>query len=151
MKTVNDILGLNPLITYWMIMNYRKSTKIGEIINGTLYFDENEYEEIIGIIYKDSREKRKFIYKYIKEHPAIEAEELYKHLIRYTNEYPYTKENVDGFLCDISQPETYLTKFPGLYEDDRNRLFVEGYEINTNKKYDKNHGLFCDIIKRRMN
>lgn len=148
MYTINDILKDNFFISYWQIMNFRRFNDIGSVIDGTLYFTKFEKDYLIEEIVKDSDKKRKFVYNYIKNHPAIKEQDLWKHLQRYANEYQFTKDNVASTLADISQPDT-LDEYAGLYEEDDGKLYVLGNELNLKKKYDKNHGLFEDTISRR--
>lgn len=142
--TIDYIIEMFPRCTESMVRNYRYKTKIGTLIDGVVYYTADEVTRFIEDTEFENIARRKKLYSYIKEHPGVKEDDLYKYL-------PFSKQVINTLLIEISQPE-YLDDYPDLYEEDDGGLYVIGYElVNKNKTYTKNEGIFYSIKRRKKN
>lgn len=136
MQTIKDIVRSFPRCTKWMIINYRWKTGAGVRIDNRVYFTDEEVRKFIEETDGENIELRDELYEFIKTHPGLKESNLHNHLSS-----KFTKNRTANLLADISFTDDY-PQYSGLYEEDDDTLYVEGYEINLDKKYDKKNGLF---------
>jgi len=134
--TINEIVELFPRCTRFIVINYRWKYKVGKNVNHKIYFTKKEVDKFIEETESENMKLRCELYNFIKNHPGLKDSNIYNHLNK-----KFTKNRTQNLLADISMQE-YQDKYPGVYEDDESRLFVIGFEIKLNKKYDKKNGIF---------
>ena len=139
--TIDDIITLFPRCTEYMVRNYRWKTKIGHVIDNVVYYTADEVTRFVEDVEFENISRRKILYEYIKYHPGVKEDDLYRFL-------PYSKQIISTLLVDISSPE-YLSEFPDLYEEDDGGLYIIGHErIHDTKKCTKNEGIFFSVKRR---
>lgn len=136
MQTIKHIVKCFPRCTKWMVINYRWKTGAGTRINNKIYFSDEEVNKFIDETDGENIKLRDELYEFIKFHPGLKESNLYNHLGS-----KFTKHRTANLLADISFVDDY-PQFVNLYEDDDDTLYIEGFEINLNKKYDRRNGLF---------
>lgn len=134
--TMKEVTKVFPRCTIFMVKNYRFKHGIGTNIGGRVFFTKDEVEQFVEDVESENIKMRRILFDFIKTHPGLKDSNLHNHL-----KAPFTKHRTSSLLADISSPKFYKD-FKGLYEDDNSCLYVEGHEINLNKKYDRNNGIF---------
>lgn len=139
--TIEDIVSLFPRCTEFMVRNWRYKTKAGEIIDGIIYYTADEVTQFVEETEFTNILRRNEVYETIKKFPGITEEQLCNYL-------PFPKYMTRNLLAEISESE-HLDNYKGLYEEDDEGLYVEGFEkINKDKICNKNEGIFLPNKKQ---
>ena len=149
---ISEIVDLFPRCTPSMVHNYRYKHKIGTNVDGRIVYTKEEVYRFINDVELENIKMRRILYNYIKHHPGIKDEELYKYISSDSDieklGFNWSRERTATLLADISSKE-YIDDYPGLYEKSDDRLYVTNNEINTNKRYNILSGIFLDMLKKK--